>query len=138
MSKNNTGKYQPRLIYTSLLKAISQVREYGIKKYGSSEDWRTTDSARHFDAAIRHIRAHLDGEAFDQESGLPHLSHAASNIMFELERTLFVESVKINLPIESAQPIDDFQREETEKDMAQKKSFFGNSMLNSGRRQEKK
>ena len=42
MSKRNEGKYKPHLIYTSLLKEVSKVREYGIKKYGGyGEDWRT-------------------------------------------------------------------------------------------------
>lgn len=86
MSKHDSGKYRPTLIYTSLLKAISGVREYGAAKYGSTEDWRTTEPIRHFDAAIRHILAHVDGETLDAESGLTHLAHAASNIMFEIER----------------------------------------------------
>ncbi len=86
MSKNKEGKYKPSLIYTSLLKEISKVREHGIKKYDSSEDWLTTEAIRHFDAAIRHIRAHIDNEIFDKDSGFTHLAHAASNIMFEIER----------------------------------------------------
>jgi hypothetical protein len=86
MSKFDKGKYKPSLIYTSLLKEISKVREYGIEKYGSPEDWTTTDPYRHFDAAIRHIRAYISGEQIDAESTLHHLSHAASNIMFEIER----------------------------------------------------
>ena len=86
MSKNDEGKYQPTLVYRSLIVAVSKVREYGIKKYGHSEDWRTTPSIRHFDAALRHIYAHLAGEMTDADSGLTHLAHAASNIMFEIER----------------------------------------------------
>lgn len=86
MSKPNEDKYEPLLIYTSFIEALSKVREYGKEKHGSYEDWTTTESIRHFNAAIRHIRAHVDGEVNDQGSGLLHLAHAASNIMFEIER----------------------------------------------------
>ena len=75
------------------MKYISSVRKYGAEKYGSTEDWRTTEPTRHFDAAIRHINAHLDGEYFDSVSKLPHLAHAASNIMFEIER---IETARYN------------------------------------------
>ena len=84
--KHDTDKYTPSLIYTSLLVGISRVRKYGIKKYGSDTDWKTTESIRHLDAAIRHIRAVIDGEDFDKHSHFLHLSHAAANIMFEIER----------------------------------------------------
>ena len=87
MSKKEEGKYRPNLIYTSLLKEISKTREYGIKKYGGiGEDWVTTEAIRHLNATIRHVRAFMDGEEFDSKSGIHHLSHAASNIMFEIER----------------------------------------------------
>ena len=86
MSKPNEGKYKPSLIYTRCLEAMSRVRVYGIIKHGAKEDWRTTSSIRHLDAAIRHIRAHIDGEVIDKESGKEHLAHAMTNLMFEIER----------------------------------------------------
>ncbi len=84
--KHDEDKYKPSLIYTSLLVGISQVRKYGIKKYGSDIDWKTTETSRHLDAIIRHIRAVMDGEDFDKHSHYLHLAHAAANIMFEIER----------------------------------------------------
>jgi hypothetical protein len=86
MSKNEEGKAEPTLVYWSMIEGLARVRAYGIKKYGKSEDWRTTKSIRHFDAALRHIFAALCGEERDEQSGLPHLYHAAANIMFEIER----------------------------------------------------
>lgn len=86
MSKKPENKYRPSLVYTSCLKAMAKVRQYGIEKHGSSEDWRTTEPIQHLDAAIRHIRAHIDSEAFDEGSGEPHLAHAMTNLMFEIER----------------------------------------------------
>jgi len=95
MSKPSEGKYTPSLIYTSLLKEVSKVREYGIAKHGSADDWKTTDGIKHLDAAIRHIRAVIDGEEYDDESTYRHLAHAASNIMFEIERSCNPPSVVI-------------------------------------------
>lgn len=94
MSKQTEGKYKPSLTYTSLLEEISKVREYGIKKYGSSEDWMSTDKIHHYEAAIRHIRKHIDGEFIDNDSGLLHLAHAVTNLMFEIERIYLVNHDK--------------------------------------------
>jgi len=86
MSKKDEQKWEPTLLYPSFLEAVARVRQYGIKKYGKSEDWRTTESIRHFDAALRHIYAFMRGEEIDESSGLSHLAHAAANLMFEIER----------------------------------------------------
>jgi hypothetical protein len=86
VSKKDDGKYEPTLVYRSLIDAVARVRKYGIEKYGKSEDWRTTPSVKHFDALLRHVYAYLSGEHLDEGSGLPHLWHAAANIMFEIER----------------------------------------------------
>lgn len=84
--KHDKQKYKPSLTYTSLLKEISKVRNYGKEKYGSYDDWRTTETIRHLNAAIRHIRDVIEGEDFDRQSHFLHLGHAATNIMFEIER----------------------------------------------------
>jgi hypothetical protein len=86
MSKKPENKPELSLVYPSMLEAIARVRRYGIDKHGSSEDWRSTDSIKHFDAMLRHIFAYLDGEEVDQASGLSHLAHVAANVMFEIER----------------------------------------------------
>lgn len=86
MSKKEEGKAEPTLVYWSMIEGLSRVREYGIKKYGKSEDWRTTSSIKHFDAMLRHIFAFMSGEEYDHDSGMSHLWHAAANIMFEIER----------------------------------------------------
>ncbi len=86
MSKHDAGKYEPTLIYTSLIQEVSAVRKYGAEKYGSTEDWRSTPPIKHFNAIMRHLNAFLDGEYDDQESKLSHLAHAATTLMFEIER----------------------------------------------------
>lgn len=103
MGKFNQQKPRYSLIYNSLLKGICQVREYGIAKYGNSEDWRSTPSIMHYNAALRHIRALFENEEFDNESELPHLFHAASNLMFLIEErygnTKTSDFIKINKSI---------------------------------------
>jgi hypothetical protein len=86
MSKKSEGKYKPTLVYPSFIEHIARVREYGVNKHGHSEDWRTTPKVFHINATQRHINVYTSGEEFDQESGLPHLAHAACNLMFEIER----------------------------------------------------
>ena len=86
MSKKPEGKYEPTLVYTSLIRNIARVRRFGTDKHSNSEDWRTTPEAEHFKAMLRHIYEAMDGEPYDEESHLLHLAHAACNIMFEIER----------------------------------------------------
>lgn len=94
MSKKDQAKWQPSLTYPSMMREISSVRQYGIKKYGAAEDWLTTEPKRHYDAAMRHIIAHMEGELTDSESGCSHLAHAITSLMFEIERA---HRAKINL-----------------------------------------
>jgi hypothetical protein len=62
------------------------VLEYGARKY-APDNWRKVDNpeARYLAAALRHINAWRRGEKRDQESGLSHLAHAATSLMFIME-----------------------------------------------------
>jgi len=62
---------------------VVQVLTFGAKKYGAY-NWRSVPQAqeRYFSAALRHITAWKSGEIIDPESGLPHLSHAISSLLF--------------------------------------------------------
>ncbi len=84
--KKPEGKPKPHFFYTSALYATVKVREFGVKKHGSIDGWKTTTPVEHYDAAIRHIRATMDGETHDKESGELHLAHAICDLMFEIER----------------------------------------------------
>lgn len=84
--KFEEGKPDPGLFYTSALYETVQVRAFGIKKHGSAEGWKTTKPIQHYNAAIRHIRAVIDGEDYDEESKKLHLAHAICDCMFEIER----------------------------------------------------
>lgn len=87
--KADSGKPKLTLVPQQIIFDIAKVREYGLKKYGTSESWRDVDIQRYRDATYRHFLAYLkDPQGNDEESGLPHLSHLACNIAFlcELEK----------------------------------------------------
>lgn len=86
MSKKLEGKPELGLVYKSTLEAIAKVRRFGIEKYESSEDWRTTFKWQMQDSMLRHLFAYIEGEELDAESGLPHLAHLITTVAFEIER----------------------------------------------------
>ena len=84
--KADRGKPRLTLVPRRILKLIARVREYGIKKYGDAENRRAVEVGRYRDAAFRHFIAYLDDPAgTDEESGLSHLAHLATNIAFLCE-----------------------------------------------------
>lgn len=86
MAKADAGKAKLTLVPRKMLFDIAEVREYGTKKYGDSENWKQVEPERYRDAAFRHFMAYLDDpQGVDAESGLPHLSHLACNIAFLCE-----------------------------------------------------
>ena len=84
-AKADTGKPRPTLVPPSLVEAVTVVREYGTTKYGDPENWRKVEPQRYRDALYRHWLAYLKGEMVDEESGLPHLYHMATNLAFLIE-----------------------------------------------------
>lgn len=67
------------------LRAIGEVMAYGKIKY-DAHNWRKGIShSRLLDAALRHLSSISDGDFIDEESGLRHLAHAATNLLFLLE-----------------------------------------------------
>ena len=93
-AKADAGKPRLTLVPTEIIRNIATIREYGNRKYGSAENWRTVEVERYRDAAYRHLLAYIDDPAsVDEESGLPHLWHLACNVAFlcEMERGKFNE-----------------------------------------------
>lgn len=93
-AKDDTGKIRYDLIPTALEEGVARVltygafqrpRENGTKGYGKN-NWQGVEDAkgRYFSAMRRHIAAYRRGERNDQESGLSHLAHAATNLAFLL------------------------------------------------------
>jgi long-subunit acyl-CoA synthetase (AMP-forming) len=64
------------------LEDIAKVMEYGAKKYDRLNWSKVEDKERYIAAALRHISAYAQGEVIDIESGLPHLAHACTSLMF--------------------------------------------------------
>ena len=85
-AKADTGKPRLTLVPRRILYDIARIREYGNRKYGDPENWKTVETERYRDAAFRHFMAYLDDpHGVDEESGLPHLWHLACNIAFLCE-----------------------------------------------------
>lgn len=82
--KYDTGKRQWSLLPWRGAEEVVRVLEFGADKY-TPDNWRRVASERYLDAAFRHLIAHARGEYEDTESGLPHLAHATSCLLFMLE-----------------------------------------------------
>lgn len=84
--KLDLGKLRYDLVPTSAMKGLAEVLTFGANKY-TPNGWKTVDDAveRYYAALQRHLVAWREGEVVDQESGLPHLSHALTNVAFLLE-----------------------------------------------------
>lgn len=82
-TKFDTGKLQYSLIPTSATKALAEVLTYGASKYAPN-NWQLVQDGekRYLDALFRHLEAFRSGEVNDEESGLHHLSHALTNVVF--------------------------------------------------------
>ena len=86
-AKADAGKDRITLVPRQIIRDIARVRMFGTDKYGDPDNWRRVEPERFKDALMRHLLAYLDDpKSVDEESGLPHLWHAACNIAFLCER----------------------------------------------------
>lgn len=82
-AKADNGKAKLSLVPMEIMYAVARVREYGVKKYGSKENWKAVNPDRYKDALLRHISAYIENpEGKDAESDLPHIWHVACNVAF--------------------------------------------------------
>ena len=77
------------LLPPKALTEVAKVLTFGANKYDEN-NWKKLDNLqnRYSGAALRHIFAHMDGEEFDDETGLDHLAHAICCLLFKLEAKL--------------------------------------------------
>jgi hypothetical protein len=86
--KFDGGKLQYRLIPPFALEEVARALTYGAQKY-SAYSWVNVESHRYLDAAYRHLETFRKGQRYDEESQLPHLAMAVTNLMFLLEREAY-------------------------------------------------
>lgn len=85
-AKADAGKPKLSLVPSQIIYDIAEVREYGNRKYGDPDNWKTVEKERYRDAAYRHFLAYLkDPDGVDEESSIKHLKHLACNIAFLCE-----------------------------------------------------
>jgi hypothetical protein len=74
------------LLHLSTVEEAVKVLTYGAKKYGPN-NWQGLANGvdRYFAAVMRHLSAWQAGELIDPESGLPHLAHALTSLLFVIE-----------------------------------------------------
>ncbi len=84
-TKFDTNKVPMHLLSTVALIEVSKALDFGRQRYGE-HNWRGgLKFSRLLGAALRHIFAYLGGESKDPDSGLSHIAHAVTTLMFLLE-----------------------------------------------------
>lgn len=89
-AKDTKGKARISLVPMQILTDIAEVREYGVKKYGSVDSYKEVPIEDYRDALLRHIIEYIkDPSGVDKESGIKHYKHIACNLAFicEMENT---------------------------------------------------
>jgi hypothetical protein len=82
-TKLDATKPRWSLLPSGTIAQVIAVLEYGAKKYAVNNWIEVPDAkTRYYDAAMRHLDAWHRGEVNDEESGLPHLAHAACCLLF--------------------------------------------------------
>lgn len=61
---------------------LARVLEMGGKKYGRDNWKKGLNENEIIDSLMRHLVKHINGEIFDDESGLPHTDHIQANAYF--------------------------------------------------------
>ena len=80
--KFDSGKPRWDLLPLRLVQHIVEVFTFGASKYGAN-NWQHLNNGydRYKAALFRHLVKHENGQTLDEESGLPHLAHAAWNAL---------------------------------------------------------
>lgn len=81
--KDDSGKLRFDLILPEFEEGIAATLTVGAEKYAPNS-WQHVENAteRYYASLRRHINAWRQGEEIDPEDNIPHLAHAACNIMF--------------------------------------------------------
>ena len=126
--KFDTDKPRYDLLPPKALGLLVDCLTYGAKKYYDDYNWRKDggiDPNRLFAATQRHLWAWKEGEVLDKESGLPHLAHAATNLLMMLDLACrppvkipnFSPPSAVAAPAQELRPIQGWPYQEIEKAM---------------------
>lgn len=83
-SRFNHGKVRYDLLPWRAIGEVARVSTFGAAKYAPRNWERGLTASGCFASCQRHLRAWWGGEDRDEESGLPHLAHAAWNCLAAL------------------------------------------------------
>jgi predicted HAD superfamily Cof-like phosphohydrolase len=89
--KWDDGKAPIHLVPQQAIAEMAWIFQYGAQKYGEwnwLESEGTPSKGRVFSSILRHLYAWWLGEDHDEESGLHHLAHAASQLLILITYTL--------------------------------------------------
>lgn len=83
-AKADAGKERLTLVPMQIIWDIAKVREWAVaNKYPDPSNWKTVEPERYREALLRHILRYVDEpDGVDEETGLPHLYHVATNCAF--------------------------------------------------------
>lgn len=81
--KETNNKLNLSLVPPELIRAVAHIREYGCKKYSDPDNWKQVPAEMFNQAMQRHMMAAwTDWKSIDEESGMPHIWHIATNAAF--------------------------------------------------------
>lgn len=86
--KDTEGKPKLSLVPPQIIFDITEVREYGNRKYpnGGKDNWKQVSIDDYKDALLRHTMKYIqDPKSKDEESDIEHYKHMACNIAFICE-----------------------------------------------------
>jgi len=79
--KHDAGKPAFDLLPMDAVLEVVKVITFGASLY-TPGNWRKVEKHRYFGAILRHLVAAQLGEELDPQSGMRHLAHAATDILF--------------------------------------------------------
>lgn len=88
--RHDQGKARISTLPGRAIELVMQVGEFGAKKYGDHNYRGGMPITKFLDAAYRHafVEFLFKGNDIDPESGLPHLAHAAWNLLAAAEQMM--------------------------------------------------
>lgn len=93
-SKNGIIKPMFSLVPPNALLEVAKVFTAGAQKYNAYNFSKGENNTTYIDACLRHINQYLLNKDTDDESGLPHLAHAISNLMMVIDNTIIGTNIE--------------------------------------------